>query len=417
MKRLLAVSWEMPPMYGPRATQVSRLLGALAPLGWRSTVVCMDPRRGGPHWRDGVDAIPREAIEVVRVPSPEEQTIVRVARRIVPALRNSPDPQSVWTKPAASAALAHVRSTRYSGIVSFAQPWSDHLVGLRVHRATQLPWVAHFSDPWVDSPYLRGTRRQRDEAAKFEADVIREATAVVFVTEETAALVMKKYAADWREKAFVVPHGFDPAPAVQTSRMPGDAMRMVYTGRFYEGVRTPMTLLRALAQLKTRMPLNGLIEITMIGPHVVQFARDSSVLGLDDVVRWRDRVSPVDARAIAADADVLLVIDAPYDGPSPFLPSKLVDYLPLQKPILGITPHDGATARLLRRLGCSTAAPDDVDGIAGAIEELLKQWRDGSLSIGSQFASVVAEFDIRCVAAQFSGLLTRAFDVARAESA
>jgi hypothetical protein len=135
------------------------------------------------------------------------------------------------------------------------------------------------------------------------------------------------------------------------------------------------------------------------------------------VVRWRDRVSPVVARATAADADVLLVIDAPSDGPSPFLPSKLVDYLPLQKPIFGITPHDGATARLLRRLGCSTAAPEDVDGIARAIEALLKQWIEGSLGVSSQFASVVAEFDIRCVAEKFSGLLTRAFDVARAESA
>ena len=417
MKRLLAVSWEMPPMYGPRATQVSRLLGALAPLGWRSTVVCMDPRRGGPHWRDGVDAVPPEGVEVVRVPSPEEQTIIRAARRIFPALRNSPDPQSVWTKPAASAALAHARSTRYSGIVTFAQPWSDHLVGLRVHRATQLPWVAHFSDPWVDSPYLRGMRRQRNEAAKCEAEVIREATAVVFVTEETAALVMKKYAPEWREKAFVIPHGFERAPAVQTSRRPGEPLRMVYTGRFYERVRTPMTLLRALAQLNTRTPLNGLIEITMIGPHVVEFSRDSSVLGLDGVVRWRDRVSPVDARAIAADADVLLVIDAPSHGPSPFLPSKLVDYLPLQKPIFGITPNDGATARLLQRLGCSSAAPDDVDGIARAIEALLNQWRAGSLGVASQFATVAAEFDIRCVVTQFSRVLTRAFDIVRAESA
>ena len=64
-----------------------------------------------------------------------------------------------------------------------------------------------------------------------------------------------------------------------------------------------------------------------------------------------------------------------------------------------------------------TPAPDDVDGIARAIEELLKQWREGSVHVGSQFTSVAAEFDIRRVAAQFSGLLTRAFDVVRAESA
>ena len=30
MKRVLAISWEMPPMYGPRAAQVSRLAAIFA---------------------------------------------------------------------------------------------------------------------------------------------------------------------------------------------------------------------------------------------------------------------------------------------------------------------------------------------------------------------------------------------------
>ena len=417
MKRLLSISWEMPPMYGPRATQVSRLLGALTPLGWRSTVVCMDPRRGGPHWRDGADATLPEGVEPVRVASPEERMLVRAGRRLFPQLRHAPDPQSVWVEPAASAALAAVRSARPLGLVSFAQPWSDHLVGLRVHRAAQLPWVAHFSDPWVDSPYLQTTPRHRDAAAVLEADVIREATAVVFVTDEAAELVMKKYPREWRGKVAVVPHGFEAgavAPAVSRRLGP---LRVVYTGRFYGGIRTPTTLLRALAQLKTRMPLENALEIDFIGPHVVEFSRESSALGLENVVRWRERVSAADARAIAADADVLLVIDAPSTGPSPFLPSKLVDYLPLRKPIVGITPREGATARLLRRLGCPVVAPDDADGIERAIGDLLKRSREGSLDVEPQFVRVVDEFDIRRVAAQFHGVLTRAFDVVRAESA
>jgi hypothetical protein len=417
MKRLLAISWEMPPMYGPRAMQVSRLLGALTPLGWRSTVVCMDPRRGGPHWRDGVDAVLPEGVDALRVASPEEQTLVRAARRLFPSLRHSPDPQSGWITPASSAALAHASSTRPAGVVSFAQPWSDHLIGLRVHRATQLPWVAHFSDPWVDSPYLPTAARYRDVAAALEADVIREATAVVFVTDETADLVMKKYPPEWREKVAVVPHGFDPAATeLAAARRPGP-LRIAYTGRFYDGLRTPTTLLRALARLNARMPLANELEITIVGPHVVQFSRESSVLGLDDVVRWRDRVSPADAHALSAAADVLLVVDAPTAGPSPFLPSKLVDYLPLQKPILGITPREGATARLLTRLGCPTAAPEDVDGIERAVVELLQRWREGSLRVEREFVRVADEFDIRRVAARFGSVLSRAFDVVRAESA
>ena len=41
--------------------------------------------------------------------------------------------------------------------VSFAQPWTNHLVGMRLHRDSGLPWVAHFSDPWIDSPYQQGS--------------------------------------------------------------------------------------------------------------------------------------------------------------------------------------------------------------------------------------------------------------------
>src|SRR5437879_10742037 len=104
MKRLLAVSWEMPPMYGPRATQVARTLGALVPLGWQPTVICVDPRRGGPNWRDGVDATPPAGVEVIRVKSPEEWTIVRALWRIAPGLRDRPDSKWVWIGRAVNAA-------------------------------------------------------------------------------------------------------------------------------------------------------------------------------------------------------------------------------------------------------------------------------------------------------------------------
>src|SRR5437762_11553106 len=193
MRRVLAVSWEMPPMYGPRATQVSRTLGALVPLGWQPTVVCLDPRRGGPNWRDGLDIAPPPGVDVVRVKSPEEWMIVRALRRVLPALRDRPDSKSVWINRAADAAVAAAGRASFDGLVTFAQPWSDHLVGLRVHGETKLPWVAHFSDPWVDDPYLRITEKRRAMLRRMEARVVAEAAAVVFVTKETAALVMAQY--------------------------------------------------------------------------------------------------------------------------------------------------------------------------------------------------------------------------------
>jgi hypothetical protein len=412
MRRLLAVSWEMPPMYGPRGTQVTRALGELSTLGWHTTIVCLDPRRGGPHWPEGVDAVVPPGIDLIRVPSPEEWATVRVAWRLLPVLRDRPDSKWVWIDRAATAALAAAAATTFDGLLTFAQPWSDHLVGLRVHRATRLPWVAHFSDPWVDSPYLSTPRARRSAAWRMEADVIREADGVVFVTRQMADLVMKKYPDEWRSKAAVVPHGFDsarPAPASVNGHRTGP-MRLVYTGRFYDGLRTPNSLLQAIARAHAVEPLNGALDVTFVGPHVISFAREATRLGLDAFVHFRDRVTAADALAIASGADALLVIDAPTEGPSPFLPSKLVDYLPLRKPILGITPAAGAAAELLKRLGCPTAPPDNVEAIQTAVTCLVRQWSDGTLSVLPQFDRVASEFDIRHTAAQLSGALTRAFD-------
>jgi glycosyltransferase involved in cell wall biosynthesis len=408
-RRLLAVSWELPPMYGPRAAQVSRSLRELAVLGWEPTAIAMDPREGGPHWRDAIAPSPLAGVKIVRVPSPEEWWLVRAAWRALPPLRDRPDSKWVWIGRAARAALREAASGAFAGLVTFGQPWSDHLIGLRVSRKSGLPWVAHFSDPWVDSPYAGGAGWQRAAWRRMEAEVIGHATGVVFVTSETADLVMRKYPPEWRQKVTVVPHGHDASAVAANARRPGP-LRLVHTGRFYSGIRTPIPFLTALAALNVRAPLSGVLEVTLVGPHTAEFKRESKAMGLDGIVRFLDRVPPADAAAIAADADVLLVIDAPNDGPSVFLPSKLIDYLPFRKPILGVTPPIGASASLLRRLGCRVASPDDAGEIADALATLIADWRDGRLAVSPQFDRVAADYDIRRTTTQLNTALVRAFD-------
>ena len=397
-------------MYGPRATQVSRLLAELPALGWRPTTICLAPRRAGSHWFNGAGAEPPRGVELVRVPSPEEWTPLRAAWRVAPSLRDRPDRSRVWVPGATRAAIRVADRDAVAGVITFAQPWSDHLVGLRVSRTAGVPWVAHFSDPWADSPYA--TARQRSIWRRMEEDVVREASALVFVAKETADLTMAKYPEEWRKKVSIVPHGFDPhvaADAATRQHQPNRPLRLVYTGRFYSAIRTPTSLLRALAALNAREPVAGALEVTFIGPHIDEFRPDAAALGVDAFVRFRDRVPPAEAARAAADADVLLVIDAPSERPSVFLPSKLVDYLPFRKPILGLTPEPGAAACLLRRLGCPVAPPEDVPGIASAVADLLRRHRDGALDVGAAFDAVAAEYDIRRTARLLHDVMIRAF--------
>lgn len=408
---MLAVSWEMPPMYGPRATQVARALGALSARGWRSTVICLAPKPGGAYAAAKASATPLDGVDLLRVPSQEESWALRALWRLAPALRYRPDSAHVWIERAARAAMRVAADA--AGLITFGQPWSDHLVGLRVRRQSALPWVAHFSDPWVDSPYGPTDTAIRERWRRMEADVVREADALVFVTSQTADLVMRKYPSEWLAKVSVVPHGFVPylasAPVSASGRRRGP-MRIVYTGRFYSGIRTPVALLQALARIHARSPLDGVVALTFVGPFVEEFRSEAESLGVSSLVRFEPRVAADKAAQYAADADALLVIDAPSQGPSVFLPSKLIDYLPLRKPILGLTPPVGASADLLRRLGCPVAAPDDVDGIAAVLNQAIHSWRAGTLCVGPDYDAVAAEYEIGRTAAQLDAVLTSAFE-------
>ena len=142
------------------------------------------------------------------------------------------------------------------------------------------------------------------------------------------------------------------------------------------------------------------------------FASEARSLGIEHLVHFKDRVPAADAQSMAADADVLVVIDAPAERPSPFLPSKLVDYLPMRKPILAITPREGASATLVRRAGGIVAAPDDEGGIRVALRDLVARWREGRLDVGPDFDRVAAGYDISRTTAAFSDVLTRAFALA-----
>ncbi len=395
--KLLAVSWAMPPILSPRSIQVPRTLKALARLGWETTVLCADPiaARGYFTTDDTLAEIYDGTYSSVTVQPP---AWLKLLLRSGPGHRllvKSGLSEPAWKRWAIRTGLRLRRSGVFQALITYGQPWVDHLVGLELHRRISIPWVAHFSDPWADSPFLDPSDSRHELWREQEKVVIREADAVVFVTEETRDLVMRKYPSEWRNKSHVVAHGYDPdlldaLPAPSRNAR----LTMASTGTFY-GRRAPVPLLKALVQLKNLDLLRGDLEVQLVGAQSDVFASRAREMGLAGVVAGRSQVPFLESLCIAGQADVLLLIDAPSEDVSVFLPSKLVDYLMLRKPVLGITPANGASARLLERLGCLVSSPDDIDGIARAIENVLSAWRSGRLCLSPEFSKVAREYDIR----------------------
>lgn len=408
MKKLLVVSWAMPPLIFPRSIQVARILKYLAVAGWHSTVISVSPNSLRKIQIDAfLEGRYAGYFRTIHLNSPDEHWMWRPIWHLFTMLGLLQDQKWVWVKRAIRAARKLLEVETFSAIISFAQPWSDHLVALELHRNSGLPWVAHFSDPWVDSPYYHFTPFQRHVCNHLEEAVIKEADAVVFITSQTADLVMKKYPSAWQSKVHIMPHGYEAEilNAIGPPPKPHKRLWLVYTGNFYRSLRTPDRLLEALKIMRQTRPLDDQLEVVFIGLNTERYQQTANSMGLQGIVQCRGPGLFLESLQAAAQADVLLVIDASTSTPSPFLPSKLVDYMAFRKPILGLTPLSGASADLLHRLGCPVVPPDDVPGIVHAVAELIGLWQSKRLKVSNVFDQVAQNYDIRQTTQILKGVL------------
>jgi hypothetical protein len=403
--RILAVSYALPPALYPQAIQVGRLL---ALCGGQIGAVCGSLASNAALDQD-FGLTTRLAFNLQVGFRPRLKGLAfSIARRFAPFYARSPDEFRPWVKLAEAATLAELRRSRFAPdiLVTFGDPMSDHLLGLRLKTKLQLPWIAHFSDPWSDNPF-----RRRDVFAnvinqRLEHRVVAAADRLIFTSRETVDLVMRKYPQAWRQKCAVIPHSFD--PVLYPPRSENDSVVIVrHLGNFY-GHRTPLPLFRALRVILRDQP-DALrdVRFDLIGrlPTWVKYHGTFRSLP-EKLVRLLPAVSYSESLKLMANSDLLLVIDGPADL-SVFLPSKLVEYIGAGVPICGIVPP-GTSAKLLQRLGGRAADPREVEHVAEALLSSLRSARDRRARVVQPpwgDPRVRAEFVAARVAQNFSAIL------------
>jgi len=396
--RLLCVSFYFPPLAGPRAVQVSRLLCA---ADARVTVVA------GRTADEGVDPTIAPDVEnrlgaVIRIPFTRGRALRRLdylARRAGLAWGNAPDDKRGWARRACAFITEHTDAAP-DALVTFGQPMSCHLFGLEFRKRTSAPWVAHFSDPWADSPYRAATRAAARANANLEAQVARAADALVFTSPETVDLVMRKYSPDIRGKARVLPHCYDRAlfESLEPDRAPRPGEYVIRSiGSFY-GVRSPEPFYAALETVARNAP--DLLQGVRVEFYGYTEARLKGLIenypAAGRVISFKGSVPYMESLRLSLGADCLLAVDAP-SGVSVFFPSKLVDFMGSGRHIFALTP-EGATRRIASAAGATVAPVDDPAAAAAALAQLLKRkpaGLDGDCS----------EYESRAVARQFMDII------------
>lgn len=405
LKQLLVVSWALPPLLSARSLQVGKLLNALAEKGWQIDTICVDARSLLIAKLDrSLNHLYTDRLNLFRIREPISRLAKMVLAKFFPSMRFVPDDVDFWVKKATLVGTRLLKRKKYHAMLSFGQPWTSHIVALNLKLISDLPWLAHFSDPWIENPYLQKLNpRQQRKMLELERAVMGLADKLIFTNKPTADIEMHKYPKLWSKKVEIVPHAFDhkmlPRPASQTQK--NGRMRFVYTGNLY-GLRNPRNLILALERLshadKVTLKIAGMIKNAGVYKNLAHR------IGVGNSVDFVGQMTYKQSLNLAVTADVLLLIDAPGKN-SLFLPSKLIDYLMLGKPILGITPKNGSAADLLRELGYSIAAPDNVDEIADAMRKFILQWQSNELKVSKKHHKVAQRYEIGHIAKQFETLI------------
>ena len=266
-----------------------------------------------------------------------------------------PDPRVGWVRPSVRFLKKYLKEYPVDAIVTTGPPHSMHLIGLRLSRATGLPWISDFRDPWTKMYYLKHlglSKRTWRRLGKMEQRVLDGSSTVLAVTP----LVQEDFQARTRTPVAMITNGYDREDFSGPEPVPDGFFNIVHTGLFASD-GNPLVFWKVLGSMVSDDPeFADRLRLRLVGKVDREVFDAIAAAGLREHVvslGYLDHAGAVREQRGATLLILPLRNDPEY---RPILPGKLFEYLAARRPILGIGQEDGAMARVLSETGAGITA-------------------------------------------------------------
>lgn len=257
-----------------------------------------------------------------------------------------PDARVWWVEPSIRYLKEYVKQQPVDAIISTGPPHSMHLIARGLKRATGLPWIADFRDPWTGIDFygqLSLTSWADRKHHRLERDVLTTADRVVTVSWSWA----KDLQALGAKNVEVITNGFDSADVPKDPVAVDDRFSLVHIGSM-SATRDLPGLWKALAAIGEEDPVfRERFVLRFVGPVDHSVVESAMAAGLGGHIERMGRVSHAVAMHEMLRARVLLLPINDTPNSAGILPGKLYEYLSVGRPILAIGPSTGDVARVL----------------------------------------------------------------------
>jgi len=416
MRNLLFLSYYFPPAGG--VLRIVKLAKYLPRFGWHPLVVCPRPR--GIYRFDPSLARDTARSEVFGTFSFDpaflsakrnDPSLISRRRGLIGSVNSFfiPDSRIGWVPFAVRRGLQLARCRPIDAIFSSAPPYSSHLAGLILRRATGRPLVCDFRDAWSQpNPLSLGHAPwQRALNRRLEARVVAGSDLVTAINEPILSGLQGISGKNVFQRQ-VLDQGYDPEdfPARPPAGRGDRPFTIAYTGTLTRH-RKLDPLVAALSRLQTDRPdIVDTVRVVVAGVHSSQDRSAVDASGLAPAFEFHQYLSHDRVLEIIGGADALWMVIGRAEGPT-VATSKIYEYLGTRTPILASVPLDGPAAKLVEQTGSGRAIdPDDVLGLATAIRDLHQRWKSGRPLFHGD-AGTLARYDRRFIAEKFARTLDR----------
>ena len=392
MKRVLIITYYWPPSGGSGVQRWVKFSKYLPSQGWQPVIYTPENPDMPSIDQSLYSDIPGEA-EIIKRPITEIYSIYRrisgnkgggevnpinsqkktLKQKLMLAIRGNlfiPDPRISWLRPSVRFLKKYLREHPVDVIVSTGPPHSMHLIAREVSKATGIPWVADFRDPWTRMFYFKHLALSdwaRKKHEKLEKMVLDDASAVVAVSP----LVQEEFKTMTGNRIELVTNGYDPEDFGQIVE-PDGHFNIVHTGLFASD-GNPETLWKVLSDLcREDARFAEQLRIRLVGKNDTMILDSIHAAGLErNLVDLGYRDHTVAVREQMGSTMLILPLRKEPEYRAT-LPGKLFEYLGSQRPVLGIGQTDGAMARILADTGAGETF--EWDDEAGIRTYVLKRW-------------------------------------------
>ena len=432
MKKVLIVSYYFPPSGGPGVQRVLKFVKYLPEFGWQPVVLTVQDGDYPARDESLLAEIPQHAVvhrtkifepyrlyraltgkpanapvDVENIPQGgKKKSLMESAAEFIRSTFFIPDARIGWYPYAVPQGLKIIRDEKIDAIYSSSPPYTTALIARKLHRATGVPWVAGFRDPWtgfLSTPDRWMLPRLIDE--HLERSVFHDADAIEGAWRGILKDITFKVPTINRQKLLYFPNGFDRDDFPVVDPPQNSRFTVTYTGSMY-GKRNPRTFLKAVEGLASAGrvdPQKILLKfIGRFGGEVRDMLQNSPLHDSIELTQYLPHSESVEA-LLQSDA-LLLIVDEAGLGSDEIVPGKVFEYIGAQRPIIALAP-EGAIAELMRetRSG-SVAANQDIPSIQAAFIECYENFLYHKPN-SEQDREAVKRYDRREITRQLASLL------------